>query len=266
MARSWEDRVVVTSEPTRRARRLLGWEVGIVLALSLGASAVSAVISFVGSLTAPKRLAGQTAVIVGSQAPGRPWLDLAWQLFGIATALVPVALVAYLLAREGSSLRSLGLDARRIGRETAYGAGIAAAIGGTGLALYFAARALDVNLTVVPSELPAVWWRIPVLVLSAIQNAVLEEVIVLGYLTRRLDRLGWHPVAAGAASAVLRGSYHLYQGVGGLLGNAAMGAIFAYLYRRFGRLAPYIIAHALIDIVAFTGSALLAGHVSWLPG
>ena len=249
-----------------RERRLLGWEVGIVLALSLGASAVSAVVSFVGSLTAPSRLAGQTAVIVGSRAPGRPWLDLAWQLFGIATALVPVALVAYLLTRDGTSLRSLGLDVRRIGRETGWGAAIAAAIGGTGLALYFAARALDVNLTVVPSRLPDVWWRVPVLVLSAVQNAVVEEVIVLGYLTRRLDRLGWSPPAAGAASAALRGTYHLYQGVGGLLGNAAMGGIFAYLYRRFGRLAPFLIAHALIDIVAFTGSALLAGHVSWLPG
>lgn len=257
---------MVTSELTGRERRLLGWEVGVVLALSLGASAVSAVISFVGSLTAPRKLSGQTAVIVGSQAPGRPWLDLAWQLFGIATALVPVALVAYLLAREGTSLRALGLDGRRIGRETAWGAAIAAAIGGTGLALYFAARALDVNLTVVPSQLPGVWWRIPVLVLSAVQNAVVEEVIVLGYLTRRLDRLGWSPVAAGAASAALRGTYHLYQGVGGLLGNAAMGTIFAYLYRRFGRLAPFLIAHALIDTVAFTGSALLAGHVSWLPG
>jgi len=248
-----------------RERRLLGWEVGVVLALSLGASAVSAVISFVGSLTASRKLAGQTAVIVGSQAPGRPWLDLAWQVFGIATALVPVVLVAYLLAREGSSLRALGLDARRIGRETAWGAVIAAGIGGTGLALYFAARALDVNLTVVPSQLPDVWWRIPVLVLSAVQNAVVEEVIVLGYLTRRLARLGWSPVAAGAASAALRGTYHLYQGVGGLLGNAAMGTVFAYLYRRFGRLAPFLVAHALIDIVAFTGSALLAGHVSWLP-
>ena len=256
------DAAVVTD---RASRRLLGWEVGIVLALSLGASAVSAVISFVGSLTASRNLAGQQAVIVGSQAPGRPWLDLAWQLFGIATALVPVVLVGYLLARDGTSIRSLGLDARRVGRELAYGAGIAAAIGGTGLALYFAARTLDINLTVVPSTLPDVWWRVPVLVLSAVQNAVVEEVIVLGYLTRRLARLGWSPLAAGTASAVLRGTYHLYQGVGGLLGNFAMGAIFAYLYRRFGRLAPFLLAHALIDTVAFIGSALLAGHVSWLP-
>lgn len=256
-----------TDPATRPAsRRSTGWEIGLVLALSLGASAVSAVISFVGSLTAGPELSGQTAVIVGSHAPGRPWLDLAWQLFGIATALVPVGLVCYLLMRDGESARTLGLDTRRLRRDAAWGAGVAAAIGGSGLALYFAARALDINLTVVPAQLPAVWWRIPVLVLSAVQNAVLEEVIVLGYLTHRLGRLGWSPLRTGIASAALRGTYHLYQGVGGLLGNAAMGAIFCYLYRRLGRLAPFIIAHALIDIVAFVGSALLAGHVSWLPG
>jgi hypothetical protein len=28
---------------------------------------------------------------------------------------------------------------------------------------------------------------------------------------------------------------------------------------------PLVVAHSLIDIVAFVGSALLAGHVSWLP-
>jgi membrane protease YdiL (CAAX protease family) len=64
---------------------------------------------------------------------------------------------------------------------------------------------------------------------------------------------------------VIRGSYHLYQGAGGFIGNAVMGLIFGVLYRRWGRVTPMIIAHFLIDAVAFVGYALLAGHVSWLP-
>jgi len=44
-----------------------------------------------------------------------------------------------------------------------------------------------------------------------------------------------------------------------------MGAIFAVLYRRWGRVTPLIVAHALIDSVAFVGYATLHGHVSWLP-
>jgi membrane protease YdiL (CAAX protease family) len=110
-----------------------------------------------------------------------------------------------------------------------------------------------------------VWWRIPVLVLDGLQNGILEEILVVGYLLRRLDQLGWSPARAIALSALLRGSYHLYQGFGGFLGNAVMGVIFGVLYRRWGRVTPLIIAHALIDIVAFTGYAVLHGHVSWLP-
>jgi membrane protease YdiL (CAAX protease family) len=44
-----------------------------------------------------------------------------------------------------------------------------------------------------------------------------------------------------------------------------MGLIFGYLYKRWGRVMPMIIAHTLIDTVAFVGYAVLHGHVSWLP-
>ena len=73
------------------------------------------------------------------------------------------------------------------------------------------------------------------------------------------------PGRAIAVSALLRGSYHLYQGFGGFLGNAAMGLIFGVLFRRWRRVTPMIIAHSLIDMTAFIGYAALHGRVSWLP-
>jgi membrane protease YdiL (CAAX protease family) len=247
------------------SRRTFRFETVLVLALSLGASGVSALISFVGSLTAPGPLSAHNANLNASAAPGRPWLDLAWQLFGIASALVPVALVAYLLLREDSSLRALGFDRTRPWFDLGRGVLIAAGIGSVGLAFYLAAQGVGANLTVVPESLPGVWWKVPVLILSAAQNAVLEEVVVVGYLLRRLGQLGWTPMASLAASAVLRGSYHLYQGVGGFIGNMAMGVVFVYLYRRWGRVGPLVAAHTLLDIGAFVGFALLAGKVGWLP-
>ncbi|MFE2432888.1 CPBP family intramembrane glutamic endopeptidase [Streptomyces sp. NPDC059373] len=255
---------VGTAAPSME-RRTLRSETLLVLALSLGASALSSLISFIGSITRPGALKNQAATLVASQAPGRPWLDLAWQLFGIATALVPVALVAHLLARERVGMPVIGFDLRKPRWDLGAGTVVAAAIGGTGLAFYLVVRAAGANLTVVPESLPDVWWKIPVLILSAVQNAVLEEVIVVGYLLRRLGQLGWTPTAALAASALLRGSYHLYQGIGGLLGNMAMGVVFVLLYRRWGRVGPLVAAHSLIDIVAFVGYALLAGKVGWLP-
>ncbi|GAA4666993.1 type II CAAX endopeptidase family protein [Streptomyces chumphonensis] len=256
--------------PDERARALLGRETLLVLALSLGASALAALISFTGSLTRPGGLADQAANLNSSRAPDRPWLDLAWQLFGITTALVPVLLVAHLLTREpvGSGdggLRLLGFDLRRPGFDLGWGALVAAGIGGSGLLLYLGARAAGANLTVVPESLPDVWWKLPVLVLSAVQNSVVEEVIVVGYLLRRLDQLGWSPLGALAASSLLRATYHLYQGIGGFVGNLVMGVIFVWLYRRWGRVGPLVAAHAFIDIVAFVGYALLADRVGWLP-
>ncbi|MCX5206783.1 CPBP family intramembrane metalloprotease [Streptomyces sp. NBC_00237] len=247
------------------SRRVLGTELVIVLALSLGASGVSALIRFVGALTRPGGLKDQAANLNSSAAPGRPWLDLTWQLFGISTALVPVALVAYLLLREGSGLRQIGFDRLKPWSDLGRGTLVAAGIGSAGLAFYLVMNAAGFNLTVVPESLPEVWWKYPVLVLSAIQNSVLEEVIVVGYVLRRLGQLGWTPMAALIASSVLRGSYHLYQGIGGFIGNVVMGVVFVLLYRKWGRVGPLVAAHALLDIGAFVGYAVLAGKVGWLP-
>ncbi|MGR8011762.1 CPBP family intramembrane glutamic endopeptidase [Streptomyces hypolithicus] len=246
-------------------RRVLRAELLIVLGLSLGASGVSSLISFVGALTKPGGLKDQAAKLNGSYTPGRPWLDLAWQLFGITSALVPVALVAYLLLREGAGLRAIGFDRTRPWPDLGRGTLVAAGIGSAGLAFYLVAIEAGFNLTVVPESLPPVWWKFPVLILSALQNSVLEEVIVVGYLLRRLDQLGRSPTASLAASSVLRGSYHLYQGIGGFIGNMVMGAVFVLLYRRWGRIGPLVVAHTLLDVGAFVGYALLAGRVGWLP-
>ncbi len=244
--------------------RLLRWEIFVVFAVSLGASGLNALLDLIGSLLAPQSLGRQQALLVGSRAANH-WLDLALQLAGIAEALAPVALVLYLMARSGEPPSAIGLDDTQPVSDTLWGALLAAVIGGTGLALYLTAFHLGFSLNVVPESLPAVWWRIPVLILSAAHDGILEEILVIGYLLRRLDQLGWTPWKAILFSAVLRGSYHLYQGFGAFLGNAAMGVIFGILYRRWGRVTPMIIAHTLIDAVTFVGYAALHGKVSWLP-
>jgi membrane protease YdiL (CAAX protease family) len=110
-----------------------------------------------------------------------------------------------------------------------------------------------------------VWWAVPVLILAAMQNAILEEVIVVGYLMTRLRELNWRIGAIVAASAVLRGSYHLYQGFGAFVGNAVMGVVFALFFLRKGRVMPLIVAHTLLDIAAFVGYTLLPKDwLSWL--
>jgi membrane protease YdiL (CAAX protease family) len=241
------------------ARRRLSAEVLIVLGLSLGQSGVYAAISLAAKLTNGRPLAQQTATLNASQSP-RPYLDLTYQLVGIVFTLVPVALALWLLsANTPQVVRLLGLDRRRPLRDLGYGLGLAALIGLPGLGLYFAGHALGITATIVPAALDPHWWTVPVLILQAAKNAVLEEVIVVGYLVSRLQRLGWRAPAVVGASALLRGSYHLYQGFGPFLGNAVMGLIFAEWYRRGGRVLPLIIAHTVLDVVSFVGYDLFAG-------
>ena len=243
-------------EPQARPR--LTAEVWIVLGLSLGQSAVYSVIDLVDKLTRGP-LARQTATLNQSVSP-RPYVDLTYQLAGIVFTVVPVALALWLLAgdRTGTPVaRRLGLDRTRPLADLGTGALLAAVIGLPGIALYLVGHALGITARVVPEALNAYWWTVPVLVLQAVKNAVLEEVVVVGYLLTRLRQLGVGARTATALSAVLRGAYHLYQGFGSFLGNAVMGVVFAEWFRRRGRVMPLIVAHTILDTVSFVGYDLL---------
>ncbi len=241
----------------RARRRRLTAEVWIVLGLSLGKSGVYALVNIVARLTAETPLAQQQATLNASRSE-RPYLDLVYQLLSIGFALVPVALALYVLSANGrSAVRRIGLDRARPGRDVAVGVGLAALIGLPGLGLYVAGRALGITVEVQAEALNAAWWTVPVLILAALQNALLEEVVVVGYLMERLRELRWRTPAILVASAVLRGSYHLYQGIGPFIGNVVMGLVFAEYYRRRRRTFPLVVAHTVLDVVAFVGYALV---------
>ena len=242
-------------------RRRWSAEVWIVLGLSVGQSALYALVSIGARLTAGTPLGEQTATLNPSRSP-RPYLDLTYQLLGIGFSLVPVALALYLLSADGrSAVRRIGLDPGRPGRDALVGVGLAALIGLPGLGLYAAGRAGGLTVEIQASALNAAWWTVPVLILSAVQNALLEEVVAVGYLMERLAGLRWSPVAIVAASALLRGAYHLYQGIGPFVGNAVMGVVFAEYYRRRRRVMPLVVAHTVLDVVAFVGYALVPADI-----
>lgn len=238
--------------PSRRRLRL---EVLIVLGLSLGQSAVYSVVQLLDKMTrAP--LAEGTSTLNRSQS-SREYFDLTYQLLDIFFALVPVILALYFLTEHRATVfQKLGLNFARPGRDLLQGFGLAALIGIPSLGLYAAGRALGITTAIIPSALDSYWWTVPVLVLSAIRHGVVEEVIVVGYLLDRLGKLGWSLPLAIFASSMLRGSYHLYQGFGPFIGNAIMGVIFALAYTRTRRVMPLVVAHAVLDIVAFVGFSL----------
>jgi CAAX protease family protein len=242
-------------------RRPLRLEVTIVLSVTFGLSAVEALLQLADSVL--RNLSSQKIPL----NPRRSHFDLID--LGL-NATVVVQLIAwgglglYLLWRSGSTPARVGLARFQWRPDLLGGVGLAALIGLPGLGLYLAARALGLNASVIPSGLGDTWWRIPMLTLTAFADGWAEEIIVVGYLLTRLDQLGVGSRAALVWSSLLRGAYHLYQGFGAGLGNVAMGLVFGYAWRRTGRLWPLVIAHGLIDTVAFVGYALLAGHLGWL--
>ena len=43
-----------------------------------------------------------------------------------------------------------------------------------------------------------------------------------------------------------------------------MGLLFGWVYTRTRRVVPLVVAHTLLDVVAFVGYALLRDRLSWL--
>ncbi len=243
------------------------WEIVVVLLLSYGMSALYSIVGIADRLTRPESLSQQTATLNRPLAT-QELFDLLYQLLGVATGLAPVALVVWLVWRDRApKLGAIGLGwepgRRHLGHELTMGVVFAAAIGIPGIGVYLGARALNLGVTVVPTALDTHWWTIPVLILWALRAGIGEEVIVIGYLFDRLKQIGWSPWVIVVSAAVLRGTYHLYQGFGGFVGNIAMGLVFGALYMWKRRLLPLITAHVIIDTVAFVGYPLA---VVWFPG
>lgn len=227
-------------------RKRLAAEIAIVLTLTFGASGLRSILQLIHALSEPKAL-NEQSVTLHQQVAANPTLDFAFQLVSVTVLAAYGALAVYLLRRVPRWRRG----------DSLWGVGLATLIGLPGLGLYVAAVHFGWSKEVVPASFDDAAWQIPVLLLSAAATAWAEEIVVVGYLVTRLRQCRVPAVVTLIASSVLRASYHLYQGVSAGFGNLAMGLIFAYFYHRTGRIWPLIVAHFLIDAVAFVGYALI---------
>lgn len=233
-------------------RRAIRWELLIVLAVTFGASGVRSALRLLEAATRPENLNEQTTTLNARQST-LAWLDPAFQLISTGVLVAWGGLALFLLLRHVPPALSL----RPRWRDALPGAGLAALIGVPGLAFYVGAVQVGLSKEVVPTGLDRSVQDLVLLVLNSWANGFAEEILVVAWLCCRLRQLRVPWVWVFLASAVLRGSYHLYQGYSAGLGNMVMGLVFVWFFYRTGRVWPLVIAHGLIDTVAFVGYQVL---------
>lgn len=238
----------------------------IVLALSLGQSAVYSLVQLADKMSQGP-LSEQTTSM-NQPRNNRELFDALYRLLDIGFALVPVALVIYFVCINNrttlrGALNRFGVNTNRPLFDLGTGIGLYLILGIGTLGVYAAGRALNLTTALVPSSAAEYWWTVPILILAALKNGILEQFVMIGFFFDRTRALGWSPAATIITSALIRGAYHSYQGIGPMIGNIAMGLIFGWFYQRTGRLTPMIIAHALLDVSAFVGFALVSGFLGF---
>lgn len=233
------------------ASRPLRWEILLVLTITFGTAGVRAALRLLEATLDPTPLNEQTTTI-NRTASGVEWLDPVFQIISSGALFAWGGLALFLLLRHLPA----PMDWRMRAKDWLHGAGLAAIIGLPGLAFYFSAVHLGLSRNVAPSGLADNPAQLPLLVLNSWANGFAEELVVVAWLATRLRQLRWGWPAVFAASSLLRGSYHLYQGYSAGVGNIVMGIIYLWYFKKTGRIWPLVIGHGLIDTVAFVGYAV----------
>ena len=176
----------------------------------------------------------------------------------ILVEVAQLALLAYVLFRQGRRFRDIGLNFRWTD--------ILVAVPLYGVAFWarrfvqdFASHALgqkpyhagywhavkygwDFDIGISSAYLVAT-------VALALINPFAEELIVRAYMITEVRILTGKTAVAVIASTLFAASYHFYQGVLPAIGQMALFFVFSLYYARTGRIMPVVLAHMAADLL-----------------
>jgi CAAX protease family protein len=98
------------------------------------------------------------------------------------------------------------------------------------------------------------WLNVFDLVFGLALVAASEEIIFRRYLRRALQPYAGDGTFAVLITSLLFGAYHWWTGIGNVLLAATFGILLMIMYRRSGALWPVVLAHYLVDVIAFTSA------------
>jgi membrane protease YdiL (CAAX protease family) len=185
---------------------------------------------------------------LGGSTPGK-----AFTLSGILTEVSALALLRYVLLRQGRDFRSLGLwfswkDILRSVLIIVLGY-IAFLVWWFSIVAIY--RGLGRPLNSAPQNVEFMSSMLSILgVLFLLLNPFFEELIVRAYVISEVQFFTGSSSLAVLVSVAIQSSYHLYQGVVPALLTTSLFTVFSLYYVRTKRITPVIIAHMFFDFLA----------------
>lgn len=172
---------------------------------------------------------------------------------GLCSELASLAVMAYVLYRQGRSWHSLTKTPQASDLLRSVVLLVAASL--LYVVTYYVIQIMALQFTghwLQPRDLSRLFTggASVLAILFMIVNGFFEELIVRAYLMTEVIALGSTRTAAVVASIVFQVSYHLYQG---WLNAVLVGTtffVFSLYYANTRRIGPIILAHVFIDILA----------------
>ena len=225
----------------RKLRRLYGWETLVVMSIFPLGATIAAIAYLIMHITIGFEFSNGGMVI-----PGEPAISLALSIGVVLSGFAAAGLVFFLLIRNGEGLSSIGLSGERLRKDLALVLPVWIFVQvipqKVGLAILTGAHISRYHVS--GPALPIAFVALGLLM--SLQAAVVEEVVVLGYLVRRLEQRGLTATTVVVVAVLVRASYHLYYGPG-VLPIVLWATATVLAYRWIRRLLPFIICHFVWD-------------------
>jgi Type II CAAX prenyl endopeptidase Rce1-like len=221
------------------------------LLIVLAVFPLPAVIAAVGLLIARIQLGVPLPWGAGIASAVRgPWLWAGLEASGQLARLAAAALVWYLLTRSGEGLAAIGIGGRKFRMDLALVLPVFIAVQyipqtfGRDLLSWLHLHGFYLSAAL-QMQSPAALTTAQIIAAAA--AGIVEEIVVLGFVVRRLEQLGLRSSSVVMIAVLVRVSYHLYYGWNAVpIALWALATVLVYL--RIRRLLPFILCHIAWDV------------------
>ncbi|HET6991379.1 MAG TPA: CPBP family intramembrane glutamic endopeptidase [Bacteroidia bacterium] len=162
--------------------------------------------------------------------------------------LLGIALLVYVLFRQGRRIEDIGLSFRWM--DIPIGIGIYALVYVVHYALYKSGHHFFPQGDFKAHNLGFVGGSYIVVFIFMFINPFYEELIVRAYAMTEIEFLSGSKIAAIVISTLFQSSYHLYQGLFPALLIIPTFLIHSLYFAKYKRIMPVIIAHLIADMVS----------------